>query len=114
MRSLAIVAVAMAACDVFPQRGTDSRAVIASVGTALYSGYLGYGHRRVFNPYLGARLGYGYLSGEHATTIAGELGIELYKQRYVLVEVSGRVTALFREAGTEAAFQGQLGFEIPF
>jgi hypothetical protein len=50
--------------SVFPRgEGGESRAVVATAGTALYSAYLGYGQRKYFNPYVGARAGYGYFDG---------------------------------------------------
>jgi len=100
--------------DVFPAKEGDSRAVIATVGTALYSSYLGNGGRRFFNPYVGARAGYGYLSNDGGPLVAGELGIELYKHPYLLVETAARVVAFMRETGNEAAFQTLLGFSVPF
>jgi hypothetical protein len=100
--------------DVFPAKDGDSRAVIATVGTALYSSYLGNGGRRFFNPYVGARAGYGYLSNDGGALVAGELGIELYKHPYLLVETAARVVAFMRETGEEAAFQTLLGFSVPF
>ena len=62
--------------DAFPARGTDTRAVTATIGSALYSGLLGGGQRRYLNPYLGARAGYGYLSGERCGLFGGEIGLE--------------------------------------
>lgn len=100
--------------DVFPAKDGDSRAVIATVGTALYSSYLGNGGRRFFNPYVGMRAGYGYLSNDGGPLVAGEVGIELYKHPYLLVETAARVVAFMRETGNDAAFQTLLGFSVPF
>lgn len=100
--------------DVFPRKDGDSRAALATAGTALYSTFLGAGRRRYGNPYLGARVGYGYLSGESCAVVEGELGVELYKHRYLLVEVAGRAVAFFRDAGTEGALHGLVGAAIPF
>jgi len=100
--------------DVFPARGTDTRAVIGTVGSALYSGLLGGGHRRYLNPYLGARAGYGYLSGERCGVFAGEIGLELYKHKLVLIETAVRSIAFFRDATTDVALHATLGFEVAF
>ena len=100
--------------DVFPSSGGDSRAVIATIGGALYSGYLGFGNRRFGNPYLGARIGGGYLSGTSAFVLGGELGVELYKQRLVVVEAALRAVAFLRHDDNEAALEGVLGLSIPF
>jgi hypothetical protein len=100
---------------VFPRGdGGDSRAVVATIGTALYSGYLGYGQRRFFNPYVGGRVGYGYLSDESGLALAAELGIEWFKHRYLLVDSAVRAIAFVREPGNEAAIQATLGVAVPF
>jgi len=100
--------------DAFPARGTDTRAVVGTVGSALYSSFLGAGRRRWLNPYLGARGGYGYLSGEKCFIVGGELGLELFKHRYLLVDAAVRALAFFREDQTDVALHGQLGLEVPF
>lgn len=100
--------------DVFPRKDGESRAVLATAGTALYSSFLGVGRRRFLNPYLGTRVGYGYLSGEACVVVAGELGLELYRHRYLLVEAAARVVAFFRDERTEGALHGILGAAIPF
>jgi hypothetical protein len=100
--------------DVFPGRDGDSRAVIATAGTALYSSFLSSGRRRYLNPYLGLRAGYGHLSGEGCAVVEGELGLELYKHRYLLVEAAARATAFFRDDGTDGALHALLGAGVPF
>ena len=100
--------------DLFPAKGTDTRAVIGTIGGALYSSFLGGGHRAYGNPYLGFRVGMGYLSNEKAGVIGTELGVELYKQKYIQIGVALRAIAFLRDTRTDAALQAQLGFEIPF
>lgn len=100
--------------DVFPRKDGESRAVIATLGTALYSSLLGHGRRRYLNPYFGVRLGYGYLSGEGSMVIAGELGLELYRHRYLRVEAAGRAVAFVRDGGADGALHATLGAAIPF
>ncbi|MEO8845091.1 MAG: DUF4349 domain-containing protein [Kofleriaceae bacterium] len=100
--------------ELFPESNGDSRAVLASLGTALYSDYFGYGKRRFLNPYLGMRLGYGYLSGQNGVLAAGEVGIELYRQPLLLVEAAVRAYVLSHAPSTEAGFEGILGASVPF
>ncbi|HTL39130.1 MAG TPA: DUF4349 domain-containing protein [Kofleriaceae bacterium] len=101
--------------SVFPRGdGGESRAVVATIGTALYSAYLGYGQRRYLNPYVGARAGYGYFDGAGGATVAAELGLELYKHEYFLVDSAIRTLAFIREEGNQAAIQGTLGVAVPF
>jgi hypothetical protein len=100
--------------DLFPSDAGDSRAVLATFGTALYSDYFGWGRRSYLNPFLGARAGYGYLSGRNAFALAGELGVELYRQPLLVVEASALALALARDGDTVAAFEGVIGASVPF
>jgi hypothetical protein len=100
--------------DVFPREDGESRAVIATVGSGLHSSFLGAGRRRYLNPYFGVRIGYGYLSGKGALALAGELGLELYRHRYLLVEASARAVAFVRDGTGDGALHGTLGAAIPF
>ena len=100
--------------DLFPRKDGESRAAISTVGTALYSSFLGGGRRRFANPYLGLRGGYGYLSGDGCWVAAGELGLELFKHRYLLVEAAVRAVAFFRTDNTEGALHAIFGAAVPF
>ncbi|HKE15964.1 MAG TPA: DUF4349 domain-containing protein [Kofleriaceae bacterium] len=74
----------------------EKNAVLATWGMGMYSDFLGRGHRRFLNPYLGFRIGYGYL-GYHAFAVQGQAGIELFKHKYMMVDVDVRATGLFGE-----------------
>jgi Domain of unknown function (DUF4349) len=74
-------------------RPAEEHAVIATYGVAMYSDFLGRGQRRFLNPYLGFRIGYGYL-GYHALAIQGQAGVELFKHKYMMVDVDVRATGL--------------------
>jgi hypothetical protein len=100
--------------DLFPSDAGDSRAVLATLGTAAYSDYFGWGRRTYLNPFLGARAGYAYLSGHNAFAFAGELGVELYRQPLLVVEASARALALARDNATVIALEGVLGASVPF
>lgn len=101
--------------DIFPKRdGGESRAVIATLGSALYSSFLGNGRRQFGNPYVGYRLGYGFLSDQSAVAVAGELGIELFKHEYLLVEAAARATAFLRSDNSDVALHAFIGFAVPF
>jgi len=71
----------------------SSAAVLATFGGAAYSDFFGHGERRFGNPYLGGRLGYGYLDS-HRFVAQGELGVELIKTRYAVVDANARITGL--------------------
>jgi hypothetical protein len=79
----------------------EGHAVIATLGGAMYSDFLGRGRRRFLNPYLGIRLGYAHLD-DHSFAIQGEAGIELFKHRFVMVDASVRGTALLGEHDADA------------
>ena len=76
-----------------PGGGASSQAVLATLGGAIYSDFLGGGKRRFGNPYLGLRLGYGYLDGGRFVGQA-EAGLELVKTKAALVEANVRLTGL--------------------
>jgi hypothetical protein len=83
--------------DVFEDPGegaaAEGHAVIATFGGAFYSDFLGRGRRAFLNPYIGARLGYAHL-GESSFVAAAEIGIELFKHKYVLVDANVRALGL--------------------
>jgi hypothetical protein len=77
-------------------RPAENNAVLATYGIGMYSDFLGRGQRRFLNPYIGFRLGYGYL-GYHAFAVQGQAGVELFKHKYMMVDVDVRATGLFGE-----------------
>lgn len=87
-------------------------AVVATVGGATYSDFLGRGQRPFLNPYLGLRLGYAYLDGSKFV-VQGEAGVELWKSKYVLLDASVRGTAMFGSA-TDIGVIGGLGAVFAF
>lgn len=72
----------------------QSTAVIATLGGAAYSDFLGGGKRRVLNPYIGMRVGYAYLDSSRFT-LQAEAGLELFKHKYIVIDASARATSLF-------------------
>jgi hypothetical protein len=69
----------------------EKHAVIATWGGAMYSDHLGAGGRRWLNPYIGFRLGYGYLD-YHSFVLQAEAGVELFKHDFLLIDASVRAT----------------------
>jgi hypothetical protein len=100
--------------DAFPQKGGDSRIIIGTIGTAIYSGLLGGGRRSYLNPYLGLRSGFAYVSDDTNFLLGAEVGLELYKQKYLQIGVAVRGLAMFGSERSDAALHTQLGFEVPF
>jgi Domain of unknown function (DUF4349) len=98
--------------DVFDGPGDESVAVMASVGGALYSDYLGRGRGRFLNPYLGLRMGYGYFLQSHFL-VAGEVGLELWKHKHFLVEANVRAVGLLSDDPWLAIVSG-VGFVLSF
>lgn len=93
--------------------GTSSSAsVLATFGGAAYSDFFGHGERRFGNPYLGGRLGYGYLDS-HRFVAQGELGVELVKTRYAVIDANVRITGLIGR-DSDLAFVGGVGAIFAF
>jgi hypothetical protein len=75
--------------DVFEDADGNGASVLVTAGGAVYSDFLGRGRNRFLNPYLGMRLGYGYLDGS-AFTFAATAGVELFKHKFVMVDLNVR------------------------
>ena len=98
--------------DVFKSTETESTAVIATFGGALYSDFLGRGKRRFLNPYLGVRLGYGNLDGS-AFVFAGGGGVELFKHEYFLLDAGVNFVGFVRKQ-FDATVSGSLSAVVAF
>jgi hypothetical protein len=90
----------------------DQAGVMATVGGGMYSKALGGGKRVALNPYVGARIGYAYLSDSYFA-VSAEVGLELYKQKGVLLSVSARPTGLIG-ADSQAAVEGGATLGVAF
>ena len=88
--------------DVFTDPDDTGTAVLATMGGAIYSDFLGRGRRRFFNPYLGLRLGFGYLDRPTFAFGAGG-GIELFKHEYVMLDLNVRAMGLAGDGGLDTA-----------
>ena len=100
--------------DIYPSRGMDERAFVTTLGGAAYSDFLGGGRRRFLNPYLGLRAGYAWLHDHSNFAFGGEVGVELFKNDWVLVDVAGRALAFAHGDGVDPALQVAAGLQIPF
>lgn len=100
--------------DLFPADGARERIVFATLGGASYSDFVGAGKNRFLNPYLGLRTGYAHSGKGSAWLVGAEVGLELLKLPWLLVEVAGRSYAIVDEDGADLAAQFTAGFEIPF
>lgn len=86
--------------DVFEDPDDTGAAVLATMGSAIYSDFLGRGRRRFLNPYLGARAGFGYLERPTFAFGAGA-GVELFKHEYVMVDLNVRAMGLVGKGGLD-------------
>jgi hypothetical protein len=86
--------------------------VIATWGGAAYSDYLGRGRRPALNPYLGLRLGYGYLDGSRFV-LQAEAGVELLKRPHFVLDASVRGTG-FIGSRTDGAIVAATGAVVAF
>lgn len=98
--------------DVFEDADGTGKAVLATFGGAFYSDFLGRGRRRFLNPYLGFRLGYGYLEASKFA-VAAEAGVELFKHKYLLVDANIRAVGLIGDS-SDAALVAGAGFVFAF
>ena len=80
-------------------------AVLATYGGAFYSDFLGRGERSYLNPYLGFRLGYGYLDS-HRFVVQAEAGVELWKTKRFAIDANARATGLIGSRSDAAAVLG--------
>lgn len=92
--------------------GEATAAVIATTGGAAYSDFLGGGRRRLLNPYLGLRVGYGYLDASKFV-VQAEAGVELFKSRHAVIDASIRGTGLIGKE-TDAAVIAGTGVVVAF
>jgi len=91
--------------DVFPGPEGEKTAVVVTAGGAAYSDFLGRGKRRFLNPYLGLRLGYGYLDGS-AFVFSGTAGIELFKHKYFMVDANVNLMGFVSDSFDSAVVTG--------
>lgn len=82
-----------------------ARAVLASIGGAFYSDYLGRGQRTFLNPYIGFRSGYAYLDGSRFLS-QFEVGVELLKTKHFMVDANVRATAMVGNSSDLAVVSG--------
>lgn len=99
--------------DVFESVDGDKRGILATVGGAVYSDYLGHGRRHFLNPYLGIRAGYGRLEGSNFV-LAADAGLEIFKTEMVLVDVNLRATSFFGKGGADLALVSGAAVSVSF
>ena len=104
--------------EVLPGRGGETRSYLFTMGTAMYSDFLGGGRRRFGNPYLGLRVGGATMNGDRAFAYGAEAGVELVRLERFLIEVSGRAIGLRydRESlpGSDVILEATVGIGVPF
>jgi hypothetical protein len=98
--------------DVFDDADGDGSAVLGTLGVAVYSDFLGGGRNRFLNPYIGFRIGYGYLDGSRFAAGAS-VGIELFKHERAMIEANVRGLALIGET-TDTVMVTGLGAVFAF
>lgn len=99
--------------DAEPGKPREPYAVLATFGGAMYSDFLGRGERRFLNPYIGFRGGYGYLD-YHAFAVQAEVGLELFKHTYFLIDASARATAFLGKDDVDAGVVSALSAVFAF
>jgi len=100
--------------DLYPGTEASGPGVSATLGTAVYSDFLGRGRRKFLNPYLGVRAGWAYLEPSHSFIVGPDVGLEIFKSEEVMIEADLRVYALFGEEPVRLAGQGTVSVVLPF
>ncbi len=96
--------------------GTGLDAFLLTAGGDLYSDFLGGGKRNFFNPYFGFRLGYARVTGLNDFAAGVTLGVELFKTKMVMLDLTGRAFALVgnKQDGAHMAASSALTFHVAF
>ncbi len=97
-----------------PGSGLD--AFLLTAGGDLYSDFLGGGKRRFLNPYFGFRMGYARTLGLNDFAAGVTLGLEIYKSKMVMLDLTGRALALVgnKDVGAHMAASSALTFHVAF
>ncbi len=66
---------------------------ITTLGTELYSDFLGGGDREFLNPYLGFRVGYARNLGLNELALGGSLGLDVWKADFITIDLNTRLYA---------------------
>ncbi|HXU64170.1 MAG TPA: DUF4349 domain-containing protein [Polyangia bacterium] len=101
---------------VLPRRDADARSYLFSASFAGYSDFLGGGRRRFGNPYLGLRLGTGWVNDHGLFSAGAEAGVELVRTKLFLVDLTGRVLGFVYGKGVpnDLVLEGVLAAGVPF
>ena len=101
--------------DLTEARGTSVDFYTLTLGTALYSDYVGAGKRRALNPYFGFRTGYAHAPHQSLFPLGGVLGLELLKSEYLLFSLEARAYGLIgRKQGPDFAVEPALGLNVAY
>jgi hypothetical protein len=88
---------------------------LITAGGDLFSDRVGGGRRSTLNPYLGFRLGYARLVAEGAFAVGGTLGLELWKNETLSIDLEVRAYALLGIGdGTHALVEPGLAFHVAY
>ena len=89
--------------DLFPHQQSGKNVFMLTAGGIIFSEFLGGGRRRWFNPFVGLRMGYGYLAGRNTFLLAGEVGVEIFKSKYLLFGLNARLVTFLGQGGVDGA-----------
>jgi hypothetical protein len=88
---------------------------VFTLGTELYSDFLGGGTRTFLNPYLGFRAGFARAPNQSFVPVGGTLGVDLYKSSSVLIAIEARAYALIaRDEGADFAVEPAVTANIAY
>jgi hypothetical protein len=99
--------------DGFSSVREEGPTVLATLGGAAYTDFLGGGSRRFGNPFLGFRMGYARLNHNDLFLLGAEAGVEVVHVKYLILELFVRPTALLGDSSDLALHFGA-GASVPF
>lgn len=97
------------------RRGDAIDFYIVTLGTELYSDFLGRGTRSYLNPYVGFRTGVAHAPSQPLWPLGVTLGLDLYKSDAVLFAFEARSYALIgRKEGVDFGVEPALGLNVAY
>jgi hypothetical protein len=97
------------------RRGDAIDFYIVTLGTDLYSDFLGRGTRSTLNPYVGFRTGFAHAPSQSLWPVGVTLGLDLYKSKAVLFAFEVRSFALMgRKDGVDFGLEPAFGLNVAY
>jgi hypothetical protein len=88
---------------------------VFTIGTDIYSDFLGGGTRTFLNPYVGFRTGFAHAPNQALFPLGLTVGVDFYKTRGLLIAAESRTFALLgRKQGADFGIEPSLGLNVAY